>query len=156
MAREESTVAELFRNREPVRTEGYITDVFTDEAIRFVEEVHAGQPFLLYFATNAPHDPFQVPREYLDRYADLPAKAAPNRDNGNPRKLSDYEQARYVYAMMTNLDDNLRRLAERLRELGEWENTVVVFLSDNGPAGFRFNAGLRDKKGTVCSYETAS
>lgn len=138
----------LYRNRQPFQAEGYITDVLTEEAMAFVDQT-GDQSFFLYLAYNAPHDPFQVPQAYLDRYRDLPPEVAPDTRNGSTHRLSDDEAARYVYAMMTNLDDNLRRLVQRLTQAGKWENTLLVFLSDNGPAAYRYTGGLRGKKGSV-------
>jgi len=140
-------------NGTPVRSNGFITDVFTDEAIRFVE-TKRNNPFFLYLAYNAPHIPLQVPQHFEDEYlkAGLP---------GNLSKL---------YGMITHLDASVGRLLQRLRELDLEDSTVVFFLSDNGmqkgnvahrvsPESRRleamwvgvdrFNAGLREQKGTV-------
>lgn len=119
-------------NGKPYPTRGYITDVFTDEAIRFLEANRA-RPFFLYLAYNAPHSPFQVPERYF----------RPFKDQG----LAD--QVAAPYAMLANLDENLGRLLARLEQLGLARDTIVIFLTDNGPNGQRFNAGLRAAKGSV-------
>jgi len=119
-------------NGKPYPTKGYITDVFTDEAIRLLEANRA-RPFFLYLAYNVPHSPFQVPEHYFRRFKDAgleDAVAAP-------------------YAMVTNLDENIGRLMTRLDQLGLAGNTIVIFLTDNGPNGQRYNAGLRALKGGV-------
>ena len=122
----------LERNGKPHPTRGYITDVFTDEALRFVER-NQRQPFFLYLAYNAPHAPFQAPERYL----------APYKTPSLP------EQVAAVYAMVANLDENAGRLLAGLDRLGLSQDTIVIFLTDNGPNGQRFNAGLRAAKGSV-------
>ena len=115
-----------------VETEGYITDVLTDSALAFIER-HRDVPFFAYVPYNAPHGPFQVPDRYFAKYAQ--------------RGLDDKTAA--VYAMVENVDDNLGRLLGTLDELGLAENTIVLFLTDNGPNGDRFNGGMRGRKGSV-------
>jgi arylsulfatase A-like enzyme len=120
---------------------GYCTDVWFREAIKYVEE-HRAQPFFLYLTPNAPHGPYLVP----DRYA-VPYEAA-----GLPKTLARF------YGMIANIDENLGRLRARLAELGLAENTLLIFLTDNGTtagwidqqAGFKyFNAGMRGWKGSA-------
>ncbi len=131
----------LERNGAPYPTKGYITDVLTDEAIRFMKKGKNSEPFFCYLPFNAPHTPLDVPEEYLQKYQN---------------KGLDERVAR-VYAMMENLDANVGYLMNFLQESGLDKNTIVIFLSDNGPiakfrAGpdeWRFNAGLRDQKFTV-------
>jgi arylsulfatase A-like enzyme len=122
----------LEHNGRPVKTNGYIADVLTDEAIRFVER-HQREPFFCYLAFNTPHSPFQVPDKYFDTFT---AKGL------DPALAS-------VYGMVANLDDNVGRLLARLDDLRLRDNTIVIFLSDNGPAGDRYNAGMRGRKATV-------
>ncbi len=138
----------LYENDVPVKKEGYVTDIFTGHAIRFIEQ-HRDEPFFVYLAYNAPHSPFQVPPEYLEMYKDMPAGPALDDSDGSAGRLSSYQAAQYVYAMMTNMDDNIRRLLEKLEDWSLEENTVIIFLSDNGPDGYRFNAGFRGIKGQV-------
>ncbi|MFN3325602.1 MAG: arylsulfatase [Bryobacteraceae bacterium] len=122
----------LERNAQATETRGFITDVLTDEAISFLER-NRSNPFFLYVAYNAPHSPYQAPQKYYDRFK--------NTD------LS--EETKTVYAMVENLDDNFGRLLESLDRLNLAANTIVIFLTDNGPNGQRFNAGLRGTKGSV-------
>lgn len=123
----------LERNGKPFEAKGYISDVFTDEAIGFIER-HRAEPFFLYLAYNAPHSPYIVPDRYYDRF--------------EGRGLSVAVAS--VYAMVENLDRNIGRILTHLDDKGLSENTIVVFLCDNGPTGgVRFNAGLRAGKGTV-------
>jgi arylsulfatase A-like enzyme len=122
-----------FHNGKIVEAKGFCTDVFFEQASRFIREsVAKGQPFLAYIAPNAPHSPFHAPQAYLDRYAGQePAIAA-------------------FFGMITNIDDNVGRTRELLRELGIATNTIFIFTTDNGTAtGERiFNAGMRGKKGS--------
>lgn len=130
----------LERNGAPYPTEGYITDVLTDEAIRFID-ADANRPFFCYLPYNAPHTPLDVPETDLDRFRDL--------------DLSD--RTARVYAMVENIDRNVGRLLRHLDERGLAGETVVLFMSDNGPISgwrpepeeMRYNAGLRDQKFTI-------
>jgi len=124
--------------------EGYCTDVWFDEAMRFIEtNAAAGRPFFCYLSTNAPHGPYNVPEPY----------AAPYRDAGVPD-----ERARF-WGMITCIDDNIARLRDRLGELGIERDTILVFMTDNGTSGgcdldgdqfvtAGFNAGMRGRKGS--------
>ena len=122
----------LKRNGKPEKTHGFITDVLTDEALKFIESNRA-RPFLCYVAYNVPHSPFQCP----DRYFDKHKRAG----------LSDYLAS--VYGMVENMDDNIGRLLAKVDELRLRENTIVIFLSDNGPNGQRYNAGMRGTKNSL-------
>ncbi len=123
---------ELFHNAEPVITAGYITDVLTDAAAEFIRTDRL-QPFFLELCYNAPHSPYLVPDRYIEPYL---AKGLP------------LQQAR-VYGMVTCLDDNLGRLLAVLDETGIADETVVIFMSDNGGVSSYFKAGLRGQKGTA-------
>ncbi|MBM4038654.1 MAG: arylsulfatase [Planctomycetes bacterium] len=122
----------LEHNGQPVQTKGFITDVLTGEALRFIE-ANRGRPFLCYVPYNAPHSPFQVPDKYFDKYA---ARGF------DPRTAS-------IYGMVENVDDNVARLLAKLDELALSSNTIVVFITDNGPNGPRFNAGMKGAKGSA-------
>ncbi len=127
------TNPQLRENGEWKRFEGYCTDIFFDAAIRFVE-AHQSEPFFCYVATNAPHTPLEVPEEW----------AQPYRSQG-----LDDDTAR-IYAMVKNVDDNLGKMLARVDSLGLREDTVVMFLTDNGPQQRdRYNAGMRGLKGSV-------
>ncbi len=96
----------------------YITDVFADRAVSFINS-HQDEPFLLYAAFNAPHSPFQVTEKYYDRFPDV-----------------ENELQRIYFGMIAALDDGVGRILEALETHGIDDNTVVVFLSDNGCAGY--------------------
>jgi arylsulfatase/arylsulfatase A len=126
----------LEHNGKRVRAEGYATDVFFDAALDWIEAVHReGRPFFATIATAAPHGPFDdVPAEHLASYRDAPGV--------EPRLAR-------IYAMITKIDDNVGRLFGRLDALDLVDDTLVLFLSDNGPNGARYTAGLRGTKSTV-------
>ncbi|MBI1310535.1 sulfatase-like hydrolase/transferase [bacterium] len=119
----------LWRNGEPVRSQGYCTDVFFDAALRFIEE-HREQPFFAYIPTNAPHTPLEVADTYVQDHLN---------------KGLDETTAR-VYGMVQNIDENFGRLLQRLDALGLRGNTIVIFMTDNGPQQNRYTAGLRGRK----------
>lgn len=124
-----------WHNGEPKPYQGYCTDVFFEEALRFIEE-NQQDPFFCYISTNAPHAPLNVPKEYFDLY------------KGNS-ELTELEQ-RFL-GMITNIDDNMARLESKLESLGLREDTIFIFMTDNGGTWGRgvHNAGLRGGKGTV-------
>ncbi len=95
----------------------YLTDALTDEAIQFVDN-NKDQPFFLYLPYNAPHAPLQAQKKYFDQFTHIK----------DPVK-------RVYAAMIKNLDDEIGRLLNKLDSLQLAENTIVVFLSDNGGAG---------------------
>lgn len=122
----------LRHNGEAKPYKGYCTDIFTDAAIRFIEE-NAEYPFFTYLATNAPHTPLQIDEELVKPYLE---------------KGLDETTAK-VYAMVENIDSNIGRLLDTLRELDLEDNTIVIFMTDNGPQQERYNANLRGLKGSV-------
>lgn len=123
--------AVLLRDATPEQTAGYVTDVLTDEAVRFIS-ANRKSPFFCSVAYNAPHSPFQVPDAYFERF----------KAQGFDDTLAAF------YGMCENLDANVGRLMARLEAEGVAENTIVVFLTDNGgTAGVKtFNAGMRGGK----------
>lgn len=140
----------LWENGEMVKSKGYCTDVFTDAAIDFVKK-NRDNPFFLYLAFNAPHGPLQVPKEYYEKYKDIdPSKGFENDSRPFPKMDGALkENARKVYAMVSNIDDNLGRILKQLDELKLDQNTLVIFMTDNGPQHYRYLAGMRGLKGQV-------
>jgi arylsulfatase A-like enzyme len=128
----------------------YCTDLFTDAAVKFIEESRE-KPFFVYLPYNCPHAPLQAPEAEtaLYRSRDLSPAAFPT--FGHPilsPKLNPTLLAR-LYGMETNIDTNFGRLLAKLDELKLADNTIVIFLSDNGPQEGRYNGGLRGLKGSV-------
>ncbi len=139
----------LTRNGALEKTKGYCSDVYTDAALRFID-ANRERPFLLYLAFNAPPVPLVAPQGALEHYLkrDLASVTPPWGDPAVPR-ARELETTARVYAMIANIDENVGRLMERLKALGLDENTLVLFLTDNGPQQARYNAGLRGLKGGV-------
>jgi len=140
----------LFENGKQVRCHGYCTDIFFDRALDWIEERRDNkQNFFAYIPTNAPHGPFHdVPPEQLEYYKqqDLSNQNFPQ-DTGHPLPEQCNEDVRArIYAMITNIDDNVGKLFERLDDLKLTDNTIVIFLVDNGPDGRRYLAGLAGAK----------
>ncbi len=121
----------LDRNGREAGTTGYITDVLTDAAIDFIRK-NRHKRFFAYIPYNAPHTPHQVPDKYFEKYT------ARGFDAHNAT----------IYGMVENLDDNFGRLLKTLDELKLADDTVVIFLTDNGPNGRRFNGGMAGVKGS--------
>ncbi len=131
------------RDGRPEETEGYCTDTWFAAATAFIEaHAAAGRPFFCYLSTNAPHSPYLVPERYAEGY----------------RATEPDDRARF-YGMITCIDENVGRLRRRLEQLGIAENTIFVFMTDNGTSGGcrldergfvidGYNAGMRGIKGS--------
>jgi N-acetylgalactosamine-6-sulfatase len=128
----------LFLNGNPIRREGYFTDLATDEATKFIER-HADEPFFLYVPYTAPHSPFQGPNDY--RPDPLPLDSPLWRQGSAPPDV-------YI-AMIEHMDKCIGRILNKLDEKGLAENTVVIFSSDNGGTGSARNTPLSKAKGTT-------
>lgn len=131
-----------FHNGVPKKCSGYCTDIWFDNAMQFIE-MNKDRPFFCYIPTNAPHTPLNVDEKYSAPYEGI--------DNVPEPKF---------YGMIANIDENMGRLMAHLEELGIEDNTILIFMTDNGTAngvkldrnGFvttGYNAGMRGKKGTI-------
>ena len=140
----------LWHNGQQKAYEGYCSDIFAEEAIRFIESKQE-KPFFCYLSFNAPHTPLQVPDQYYQQYKNIDPSAGFDYDKRPFPKMTekDKEDARKVYAMVSNIDDNIGRLLQKLKDLGIEENTLVIFMTDNGPQQRRYKAGLRGLKSSV-------
>ena len=139
----------LLHNGQPKRYAGYCSDVFTSAAIDFVKGP-LDRPFFLYLAFNCPHDPLEAPEAELNTYRNMKLGRDEFPAGGSPLPGSlDEDKIARVYAMVTNIDANVGRLLEAVESKGIAGSTIVVFITDNGPAFPRYNAGLRGLKGTV-------
>jgi arylsulfatase len=108
---------------------GYCTDVWFDLAMQWIRERRErNEPFFVYLPTNAPHGPLWCPEKY--------------------KKLYEGKGPAAFFGMIANIDDNLGRLETLLKETGLYDNTIVIFLTDNGgTAGVKvYNAGMRGSK----------
>ncbi|UCG87890.1 MAG: arylsulfatase [Gemmatimonadota bacterium] len=143
----------LLHNGELIQTQGFCTDVYFDYALEWIEERHeSGEPFFAYIPTNAPHDPFHdVPEDLLAEYRrmDLSDDQFPQYRGHPLPSRDDLDIRARTYAMITNIDDNIGRLFDSLETLDLIDNTIVVFLTDNGSSGRRYIGGFRGGKSSV-------
>ena len=131
-----------FHNGVPKKHTGYCTDIWFDEAMKFIT-ANKDRPFFAYVSTNAPHNPLNVANKYFEPYMKKGVQAS---------------MARF-YGMIENIDENMGRLIAGLDKLGLAKNTILIFMTDNGTAaggraskGKRwtgFNAQMRGKKGSI-------
>ena len=111
-----SGVTDWQRDGEFLSEKGYVTTLFGDEAVRVIEKQDATKPFFLYFASLAPHAPYQAPKAEEDEYAST---------------IQDPTRRTYA-AMITSLDDQVGRIVAALEQRSLRENTLIIFSSDNG------------------------
>ncbi len=133
----------LEHNGTIVKGNGFLVDDLTNKGLQFIEKEKEG-PFFLYLPYNTPHSPMQVPDAYWNKFKDATLE---KRYTGNEEEDVTFTKA--ALAMVENIDHNVGRVVSRLKELGLEENTIVIFMSDNGPNGWRWNAGMRGKKGST-------
>jgi arylsulfatase A-like enzyme len=133
----------LEHNGKIVKGDGYITDDLTEKAMLFMED-HAKTPFFLYIPYNSPHAPMQVPELWWNKFKDK-----------NIEMLSDkkYDEditfTRAALAMCENIDWNVGHLMDKLKALNLEKNTIVIYFHDNGPNGWRWNGGMKGRKGST-------
>lgn len=127
-------VSPITRGRDVVEVRDYLTDAFTADAVRFIGE-NRDKPFFLYLSYNAPHTPLQATKKYIDRYRHVEDKGT-----------------RVYAAMVSALDDGVGAVRAKLKAEGLERDTLIVFLSDNGCAGYILgacsNAPLNGFKGS--------
>jgi arylsulfatase A-like enzyme len=111
-------MAPISRNHQVVEEKEYLTEAFTREGKSFIDR-HKDKPFFLYMAYNAPHVPLQVTKKYYDRYPNIADKGT-----------------RIYAGMVSALDDGVGELVAKLKADGLDKNTMIIFLSDNGCAGY--------------------
>jgi len=117
----------------PRRFKGFCTDIWFEEGMKFIK-ANEEKPFFAYIAMNAPHSPYYCPEEYSNPYKNNPKVSIPE-----------------FYGMITNIDDNMAKLMKMLKAEGLVDNTLLVFMTDNGTAGGLkdgrgFDGGMRGKK----------
>ncbi|HET8735802.1 MAG TPA: arylsulfatase [Pricia sp.] len=131
----------LEHNGKIVSGKGFLVDDLTEHGLKFIEE-NKENPFFLYLPFNTPHSPMQVPDAYWNRFKDKNLKMpgeGPNAEN------MDFTRA--ALAMVENIDYNVGRIMTKLRKLYLEDNTIVVYMTDNGPNSYRWNGGMRGNKG---------
>ena len=131
----------LDHNGRAVKGNGYLADDITDRAVGFIDANRA-TPFFCYLAFNTPHSPMQVPDKYWDRFKN---KALALKGAGK----EDVQHTRAALAMCENLDDNVGRVLNALDDRKLANDTIVVFFTDNGPNGGRWNGGMKGRKGST-------
>jgi arylsulfatase A-like enzyme len=124
------------RNGELIDVDQYLLHFFRDEALGFIER-HQAQPFMLYFAMNSPVPPLQVPRSYFERLRD---------------RIPNIHQRAYNGLVLAQ-DDAIGAVLDKLRELGLEQDTLVVFVSDNGCAESRPGSNAPYSGGKYTTYE---
>lgn len=133
----------ILHNDTIVKTKGFCTDVFFEAALGWTKKQHdAGKPFFTYITTNAPHGPMLAPEKYKKRFLDMGWDA-----NTSGR-----------YGMIENIDDNMGLLLKKMDEWNLWDDTLLIFMTDNGQAGRNgkingkstpmFTAGFKTGKGS--------
>ena len=124
----------FLRNGKWEKREGFCTDIYFDEARKFITRTQKkGKPFFLYLTTSVPHFDWNVPQKWMIEYKGMPANKAA------------------FYAQVTRIDKNMGEMMEFLKTSGLHDNTIVIFLTDNGsdcPHG-GYSAGMRGKKGSM-------
>ena len=133
----------LEHNGEIVRGNGFITDDLTDKAMDFINN-KKNKPFFLYVPYNTPHSPMQVPDKWWNKFKDKKLEML-----ADERVKEDISSTRAVLAMCENIDWNVGRIMAKLKELNLEENTIVLYFSDNGPNGWRWNNGMKGRKGST-------
>ena len=133
----------LERNGRLVQGEGYIVDDFTNKAISYIEN-HREEPFFAMVTYNTPHSPMQVPDKWWQRVKDRDIEMH-HREPG----LEDTKFTVAALAMVENIDWNVGRITDKLQELGIEDNTIVIYMSDNGPNSWRWNGGMKGRKGSI-------
>jgi arylsulfatase A-like enzyme len=122
-----------FHNGKVTPVQGFCTDVWFDYAMRFIRsQKKAGKPFFAYISTNAPHGPMHAPEEFSKPY------------------LPQGKHVANFFGMIANIDHNVGRLREFLRDEQLEQNTIFIFTTDNGTSsgGKVFNAGMKGQKGS--------
>lgn len=142
----------LDHNGQSVRGDGYVTDDFTNRALEFIR-ANKSQAFFCYVAYNTPHSPMQVPDEYFDR---LKSRSLQMKHQGRPAEKEDEAMTIAALAMVENIDHNVGRVLKLLEEEKLLDNTIIVYFNDNGPNSFRWNGGMKGKKGSVDDGGTRS
>ena len=150
----------LEKNGELVKGNGFITDDLTTHGIEFINK-NKDNPFLLYMPFNTPHSPMQVPDKYWDKFKnkDLTQKGTLSNiheDKYSGTNSEGENHSRAALAMCENIDWNVGRIIKTLKSLKIYENTIIIYLSDNGPNGHRWNGGMKGIKGSTDEGGTRS
>ena len=132
----------LEHNGQIVKGKGYLIDDLTNHAISHIEK-NQHKPFLLYLPFNTPHRPMQVPDIWWNKFRNREIKMRSHVEG------EEIDYTRAALAMCENIDWNVGRIVERLKELHLDENTIILYLNDNGPNSWRWNGRMRGRKGST-------
>lgn len=132
-------------NGAKVSGQGFVADDFTNHALDFVRK-NAATPFFCYVAFNTPHSPMQVPDKYMNA---VRGRSIRMLHQGRPAEKEDPETTLAAIAMVENIDWNVGRMVNLLDELNLTQDTIIVYFNDNGPNSFRWNGGMKGRKGTL-------
>jgi arylsulfatase A-like enzyme len=110
-----ANVPDWYRNDRPLKEQGYVTQLWGKDAVAQIDAHDPKTPLFLYLAFTAPHAPYQAPKDYLDRY----------------KNIEDPTRRAYA-AMITCMDDEIGKVVDALEKKQMRENTLIVFMSDNG------------------------
>ena len=134
---------QMDHNGQLTRGQGFIIDDLANHAMKFIEQ-NRNQPFFCYLPVNTPHSPMQVPEKFYAKFANFePAMKATN-----PAQ-EELPMTRAALAMVENIDWNVGRVLAKLKELNLENDTIVLFFCDNGPNSWRWNGGMKGRKGSV-------
>ncbi len=133
----------LDHNRKRVRGKGYVVDDFTNHALRFIQQ-HQDQPFFCYLPYNTPHSPMMIDDQFYQKFDGVD----PKQRHRDPAR-EDLMMTRAALAMCENIDWNVGRVLQRLDDLKLREHTIVLYFCDNGPNSYRWNGGMKGRKGSV-------
>lgn len=133
----------LDHNGQIVQGEGFLVDDLFNHSMEFVKK-NKNSPFFLMLPVNTPHSPMQVPDSYWNKFQEKKLKMTYHGE-----EEEDQQFTKAALAMVENIDWNVGRLTNYLEKVGLSKNTIVVFMSDNGPNGWRWNGGMRGKKGST-------
>lgn len=140
----------LFHNGERVEEKGYCTDIYFRNAVDWIKKQNqAGRSFFAYIPTNAPHGPFHdVPNELYEMYKkmNLESSQFPQTIGHKLPEQTDTDKLARIFAMITNIDENMGKLRGELERLGLADNTLILFMVDNGPNTRRYVAGMNGMK----------
>ena len=144
----------LEKNGELVKGKGFIIDDFTNHGIEFIKK-NKNNPFFLYLPFNTPHSPMQVPDKFWNKFKDkqLTQKGTKSKKNNDKSlgtsKDKGTNHTKAALAMCENIDWNVGRVLKTLESLDIDKKTIIVFLSDNGPNGHRWNGDMKGIKGST-------
>ena len=133
----------LEHNGKLVQGRGFIIDDLTDHALGFIA-TNQSRPFFCYVPFNTPHSPMQAPERFWQKFANADLKLRARKP-----EQEDVPFTRAALAMCENIDWNVGRILDRLDELKLADNTIVLYFSDNGPNSWRWNGGMKGRKGSV-------